>query len=158
MRALAIRTATLRDLPALKRVIDATGLFPSELLDDLFPADTDADEQDAFWLTGDDSDDHPVAVVYCAPEQMTSGTWNLLLIAVHPDQQGKGFGRQLMAYIEQRLHAMHVRVLLVETSGKPDFARTRAFYEQIGYEREARIRDYYDAGDDKIVFRKALQE
>jgi len=49
-----------------------------------------------------------------------------------------------------------VRVLLVETSGTDDFVRTRSFYEQIGYETEARIRDYYDAGDDKIVFRKAL--
>ena len=48
------------------------------------------------------------------------------------------------------------RTLLVETSGTDKFFRTRSFYEQIGYETEACIRDYYDAGDDKIVFRKAL--
>ena len=47
-------------------------------------------------------------------------------------------------------------MLLVETSGGDEFERTRRFYRTIGYEEEARIRDYYDAGDDKIVFRKAL--
>jgi ribosomal protein S18 acetylase RimI-like enzyme len=48
------------------------------------------------------------------------------------------------------------RVLLVETSGTPDFERTRAFYRKCGYEEEARIRDFYQAGADKIVYRKAL--
>ncbi len=48
------------------------------------------------------------------------------------------------------------RMLLVETSGLPDFERTRAFYRKCGYEEEARIRDFYAAGDDKVVFRKVL--
>jgi hypothetical protein len=46
--------------------------------------------------------------------------------------------------------------LLVETSGSEDFAGTRAFYNSIGYTQEARIRDFYQGGDDKIVFRKDL--
>jgi ribosomal protein S18 acetylase RimI-like enzyme len=48
------------------------------------------------------------------------------------------------------------RVLLVETSGLPSFERTRAFYRKCGYDEEARIRDFYKAGDDKIVYRKML--
>ncbi|MFK8076507.1 MAG: hypothetical protein AB8B84_07965 [Granulosicoccus sp.] len=43
-----------------------------------------------------------------------------------------------------------------ETSETDDFVRTRAFYAQLGYNEEARMREYYDASDDKIVFRKAL--
>jgi ribosomal protein S18 acetylase RimI-like enzyme len=45
---------------------------------------------------------------------------------------------------------------LVETSGLPKYDRARAFYTKCGYEEEARIRDFYTTGDDKIVFRKAL--
>jgi hypothetical protein len=38
----------------------------------------------------------------------------------------------------------------------PTFERTRAFYAKNGYDQEARIRDFYKSGEDKIVFRKAL--
>lgn len=48
------------------------------------------------------------------------------------------------------------RMLLVETSGLPDFERTRRFYMKCGCEEEARIRDFYTTGDDKVVFRKVL--
>ena len=154
MRNARIRPATSRDLPAIKNVIDATGLFPSEYLDGMFTADTDPGERQEFWLTYDD--EGPKAVAYCAPERMTSGTWNLLLIAVHPESQNAGIGREIMSFVESTLKSLGVRILLVETSGTQPFARTRSFYERIGYDNEARIRNYYDAGDDKVVFRKAL--
>lgn len=48
------------------------------------------------------------------------------------------------------------RLLLVETSALPAFEGTRAFYRRLGYEEEARIRGFYAAGEDKVVYRKAL--
>jgi RimJ/RimL family protein N-acetyltransferase len=45
----------------------------------------------------------------------------------------------------------------VETSGLPEFEATRRFYERNGYVREARIRDFYRKGEDKIVFWKRVQ-
>lgn len=48
------------------------------------------------------------------------------------------------------------RVLLVETSELPEFERTRAFYRTNGYAEETRIREFYAAGEDKVVFWKAL--
>ena len=97
-----------------------------------------------------------VAIAYCAPERMTEGTWNLYLIAVHPSYQGKGHGTAMVSYIEKMLAERGERLLLVETSGLPDFERTQAFYRRCGYTEEARIREFYQAGEDKIVFRKAL--
>jgi len=154
MKDLKIRSAATQDLAAIKEIIDATALFPSEYLDDMFTGESELQEDQEFWLTYDV--DGPRAVTYCAPELMTSGTWNLLLIAVHPDYQSRGIGRKLISYVENILKTVEARVLLVETSGTDDFVRTRSFYEQIGYTNEARIRDYYDAGDDKIIFRKAV--
>jgi ribosomal protein S18 acetylase RimI-like enzyme len=150
-----IRPVTRDDVSALKRVIDGTGLFPSEMLDDMLAGYFDGDgASEEFWLTYDDGE--PVAVAYCAPERLTSGTWNLYLIAVSPDRQGRGVGAALMRHVEELLAARGERLLLVETSGLPSFERTRAFYRKIGYVEEARIREFYQAGDDKIVFRKAL--
>lgn len=149
-----IRASKPQDLVAIKSVIDATELFPSEYLDDIFSGDSNPEAGQEFWLTYDDNGVY--AVAYYAPEQMTNGTWNLLLIAVHPDRQCEGIGSLLMSYVESILKNIGMRVLLVETSGTAEFVRTRSFYEQMGYENEARIRDYCDAGDDKITFRKAL--
>ena len=150
-----IRPVAPDDLPALKAVIDATGLFPSHLLDDMLAGYLTGDGgSDEFWLTDDDGG--PVAIAYCAPERMTQGTWNLYLIAVHPDRQGQGRGAALLRHVEETLAARGERVLLVETSGLPSFERTRTFYRKSGYDEEARIRDFYQAGEDKVIFRKAL--
>lgn len=149
-----IRPVVPNDLPALKALIDATELFPSDLLDAMVAPFFNDETSDEYWVT--DDDDGPQAFAYYVPERMTEGTWNLLLIAVHPKQQGQGRGAVLMQYIEQSLAARGERLLLVETSGLPSFGRTRVFYHKCGYDEEARIRDFYQVGEDKIVFRKVL--
>jgi ribosomal protein S18 acetylase RimI-like enzyme len=153
--AAQIRSVRPGDVDALKRVIDGSGLFPSELLDGMLAAHLAGEGADELWLTVD-AGEGPLAIAYCVPEQMTQGTWNLLLIAVDPDRRSTGIGAALLEHIEQKLTARGERVLLVETSGTPEFERTRRFYRDNGYDEEARIRDFYDAGDDKIVFWKSL--
>ena len=168
----AIRSVARADVPGLKAVIDATGLFPAEMLDDMLAGYLGDQDGDDVWLTVDSgSPAHGpphgpahgpahahglVAVAYVAPERMTLGTWNLYLIAVHPAFQSRGLGAALVRHIEDVLAARGARVLLVETSGLPAFARTRAFYHANGYDEEARVREFYAAGEDKVVFRKAL--
>ena len=142
------------DLATLKAMIDATGLFPSELLPGMAAAYLDGTSSD-IWLTSD-VDGVAAAVAYCAPERMTQGAWNLLLIAVHPSRQRQGIGAALMRHVEAALAARGERLLLVETSGLPAFAGARALYHRLGYDEEARIREFYQAGEDKIVFRKLL--
>jgi ribosomal protein S18 acetylase RimI-like enzyme len=78
------------------------------------------------------------------------------MIAVHPDRQRQGRGEALVRHVERAVADRGGRLLLVETSGPASFERTRAFYRRCGYEEEARIREFYKAGDDKIVFRKLL--
>lgn len=151
----SIRPTAQGDLTELKCIIDAADLFPSEMLDEMVaPFLADA-HHESRWLTSSVARG-AVAVAYYVPERMTTGTWNLLLVAVHPDCQGRGVGSGLMRYVEADLASSDARLLLVETSGSPTFAATRAFYRHIGYGEEARIRDFYQPGEDKIVFRKVL--
>ena len=116
-----IRPVIPNDMPALKAVIDANKLFPSEMLDDMISDYFAHENSQDIWLTY--KDEKPVArrslalgIAYCAPEKMTEGTWNLYLIAVHPDYQGQGIGTSMVRYIEQMLTARGERILLVETS------------------------------------------
>jgi ribosomal protein S18 acetylase RimI-like enzyme len=150
-----IREIEPKDLKRLKEVIDSTGLFPSALLDDMtndFFTNQDTSE---IWLTKE-VDNIPVAVVYCAPERMTEGTFNLYLIAIDQKFQGKGIGSEMMTYIENLLREKGIRILIVETSSLPEFELTRQFYDNLGYTREAVIREFYQEGEDKVVFWKKL--
>lgn len=125
------------------------------MLDDMMAAYlNNGPDGDQCWLTDDDGS--PVGVAYYAPERLTEGAWNLYLIAIHPDRQGQGRGAALLRYVEDALAARGERILLVETSGVPEFEYQRAFYRKCGYEEEARIRDFYKAGDDKVIFRKQV--
>ncbi len=149
-----IRPALAADIAGIKHIIDQNELFPSTMLDDMIAPYLSDPKTADMWFT--DIDGPPQAIAYCAPERMTQGTWNLYLIAVHPDAHGRGIGSAMLHHIEALLAARGERVLLVETSGFDSFARTRQFYLKANYEQEARIRDFYQAGEDKIIFRKGL--
>lgn len=152
-----IRPIRRADLPALKTVLDSSELFPSELLDDMIADYLDNPDTTDIWFTSTENDE-PVGIAYCAPERMTEGTYNLYAIAVHKPRQGQGIGREMMNYLETLLTEQGHRILLVETSGLPDYELTRKFYSQLGYHREAVIREFYAAGEDKVVFWKRLQD
>ena len=156
MELVSIRSVVPGDMAKLKAVIETNELFPSEMLEDMISDYFNNQDSRDIWLT-DENNGEAIAIAYCAPERMTEGTWNLYLIAVHPRHQGKGRGTAMLQYIEKLLADKGERLLLVETSGLPEFERTRAFYRQCGYEEEARIREFYQAGEDKIVFRKVLE-
>ena len=149
-----IKTTLDEDTAGLQAVLDATGLFPSEMLPDMV-APALAGETQAFWLTCY-HDGEAVGFCYTVPEDLTDGTWNMLALAVRPDLQGKRLGAALVKAAEDHLRTRQQRLLIVETSGTDTFARTRAFYARNGYQEEARIRDFWTQGDDKVIFRKAL--
>ena len=73
-----------------------------------------------------------------------------------PTGQGTGVGGALVAATERDLATAGGRLLLVETSSLDDFAAARRFYDGLGFTREARLRDFYAEGEDKIVFWKRL--
>ncbi|WP_210516027.1 GNAT family N-acetyltransferase [Hymenobacter terricola] len=153
-----IRPVVPADLPALLTLTEAVGLFtPEELagmhaqLTRYFAGTADPDE---YWIA---DDDHGLAgVAYYALERMTEGTWNLYFIGVHPHRRREGRAAALLRYVEATLAARGERLLLIETSGDAAQEPARALYRRAGYDEEARIREFYAAGTDKLVFRKAL--
>lgn len=155
MIRISVRPTTPEDLPAIKKILDATELFPSELLDEMAAGALAGGECEERWLSADGGNG-PLGFAYYVPERMTEGTWNLLAIAVDPGHQGRGVGAALVGRIERDLRDRGQRVLLVETSGLREFERARAFYRANDFDEEARIRDFHASGDDKVVFWKAV--
>lgn len=149
------RALTRADLPAVATILDDSGLFPSALLADMTEPYLSGSSAD-LWLVMCE-DETPLGFTFCAPERLTDKTYNLLAIAVAPARQGRGLGKALVDALERRLIAIGARILLVETSSLDAYDATRGFYDGLAFTREARIRDFYAAGEDKIVFWKKLQ-
>jgi ribosomal protein S18 acetylase RimI-like enzyme len=87
---------------------------------------------------------------------LTLSTWHVYWISVHPRAQRRGVGRALQAHVEEYVRLRAGERLVVETSGRPDYARSRRFYEKNGYRMSGRIADYYKPGDDCVFYCKVL--
>jgi ribosomal protein S18 acetylase RimI-like enzyme len=87
---------------------------------------------------------------------LTFSTWHLYWICVHPAAQGKGVGRALQEYAEGFVRSHGGDRVVLETSGKPSYARARNFYQAAGYIVVGRICDFYKVGDDCVVYCKTF--
>jgi len=154
-----IRPTAPDDSAAILNLAIEAGMFPAHETDALSNVLADyfnGKLHDGHTWMSDEEAGELRGVVYYAPDVIADRTWYIYMIAVHPKFQGQGHGAALMQYVETTLQRSGQRLLLVETSGLPAYDRTQTFYKKCGYEKEARIRDFYAAGDDKIVFRKVL--
>ena len=90
------------------------------------------------------------------PTPGTTGTYDLYWIAVDRARHGEGVGTQLVNAVEQTLSADGGRLVVVETSSRPDYAPTRRFYERRGYAAAATVPGYYAPCDDLVIYTKDL--
>ncbi len=84
----------------------------------------------------------------------TLHSFDLYWIVTHPAFMNRGIGRMLLARTEEAIRQAGGHGIYVETSGKEKYQPTRSFYEKNGYVIKARFEDFYDAGDDKLVYVK----
>ncbi len=87
---------------------------------------------------------------------LTAGAYDLYWIAVEPEYQREGVGRILLDYVVGEIKKLSARMLLAETSSRAVYEKTRRFYIKNGFSEEARVKDFYSAGDDKIIYKKTV--
>ncbi len=87
---------------------------------------------------------------------LAPGIFDLYWIAVDPNARRGGIGRKLITASEEAARQMGGRIIVAETSGTPLYESTRKFYLGMGYTAEARIKDFYAADDDLVIFTKRL--
>jgi len=141
----------------LETLVRDTGLFREaevrtavELLDEALDGDDD------YRFLGAFDGDELVGYACFGPTPDTLGTFDLYWIAVDRNRQGAGIGTQLVTAVEQQLIADGCRLIVVETSSRPEYDPTRRFYEARGYGKQATIPGYYAPGDDLVVYIKDL--
>lgn len=81
---------------------------------------------------------------------------DLYWIVVHPEFQGRRVGAALLRAAEEWMAAAGRTRVYVETSTRPQYLPTRAFYAVCGYELVSELVDFYAPGDGKATFLKVL--
>lgn len=148
------------DAEAVGELVDASGFFrpdevdvAMELVEERLARGLDSEYY--FWFA--DAPNGALAGYACyGPIACTVGCYDLYWIAVDKAIQGRGLGRRLMEFSEESVRRLGGRRIYVETSGKAIYEPTREFYRRCKYEVAAVMTDFYDLGDDKVVFYKDL--
>jgi ribosomal protein S18 acetylase RimI-like enzyme len=87
---------------------------------------------------------------------LTEATWDIYWIVTSRDYQQKGVGKTLLKFAEEKIKQAGGKIVVVETSSRPEYEKARRLYRSLEYRLTCRLVDFYAAGDDKLVFVKRL--
>jgi GNAT superfamily N-acetyltransferase len=99
----------------------------------------------------------PVGYTCFGPIACTKASYDLYWIAVQDDLRGLGIGRKLIAESLRIIGRLGGTRVYIETSSRPQYGPTRAFYRVSGFEEAAVLKDFYDRGDDQVIYVKAMK-
>ena len=100
--------------------------------------------------------DNLIGYVCFGQTPLTEGTWDIYWIAVAGTWRGRGVGRALLQHAEAEIRDRGGRMILIETSSKPDYQQAMMFYGCMGYLPVSVITDFYAPGDSKLTLQKLV--
>jgi GNAT superfamily N-acetyltransferase len=155
-----IVTATLEDGPQIHRINAGTVIFTAEetaTVDELFEEYlSKGPEASGYHFIVEKQDDVVLGYACYGPHALADRVYDLYWIAVDLEKRGGGVGKIILKAAEEGVRSLGGRILVLETSGLPEYASTRAFYLATGYTLEATLKDFYKDGDDLVFFTKRL--
>lgn len=86
------------------------------------------------------------------PTPLTESTFDLYWIVAEANEHGQGVGRALFDRVIEEIKKRGGKMLIIWTSSTAHYDRAQKFYERMGCKLEARLPDYYRAGDDLCVY------
>ncbi len=156
-----IRPIEERDRGAIRALIAETGAFePREVEDAMELVDA------ALARPGDDEyrplvleeEGGTVAAYACfGKDPMTKATYDIHWLAVRADRMGQGYGRRIVAFVAEEVKRLGGRLLVFETSSHESGGGTRELCLETGFSLAARLPDFFDEGDDLLIYIKAVR-
>lgn len=154
-------TPTRRHRDQIAQLLDKTGVFRPDEIEvalEVFDDYCDAPGADYWAVSAVSEADQLAGFAFYGRTPCTIDNWDLYWIAVGPHFQGCGIGRGLLERVEAHLRSLDARMCMIETSSRSDYASTRHFYSACGYREVARVPDFYDRGDDRVIYVKRFTE
>lgn len=159
---LAIRhEVTTDDIVRIRKLVESTGFFHADEVDisvELIEERLTKGDASGYYFLLAEHYGRVVGYTCYGPIPCTLNSYDLYWIAVLPDYQGRGVGRQLVQATERKIREISGERVYIDTSQRPQYASTRAFYERCGYILESLLEDFYAPGDGKAVYSKKLKK
>ena len=147
------------DGEAVRRLVRTTGFFSPEeeaIASELVEERLCRGEESGYLFLFAEKKDRLLGYACFGPIPGTLNSYDFYWIAVAPDTQGKGIGKGLLAAAERIMLGRGACRVYADTSSRPQYEPTRAFYRACGYIPEATLVDFYSPGDGKVIFSKFL--
>ena len=156
-----VRPIAAGDREAIRALVAGTGAFKPHEVDEameLIDVALTREGQDDYHPYVLVEEDGTVAAYACfGKNAMTKATFDLYWIATRADRMGKGYGRAILSFVEGEVRRRGGKLLVIETSSQETYGGQRLFYEKTGCTLVARLPDYYDDGDDKLIYLKRIR-
>ncbi|PIP54249.1 MAG: GNAT family N-acetyltransferase [Bacteroidetes bacterium CG23_combo_of_CG06-09_8_20_14_all_32_9] len=144
------------DVIEIKNIIESTGFFYDyeipvaiELVNEAL---IKGQEKSEYFFQFIEADSKIASYLCYGHIPCTVGSYGLYWIATHNNYRGKGMGKLILEKTHETIKNRNGRMIIAETSGTQKYISTRKFYENNGYKAEAIIKDFYQTGDDKIMY------
>ncbi|HNT42146.1 MAG: GNAT family N-acetyltransferase [Bacteroidales bacterium] len=152
-------TPTPADKAGIREILSSSGFFHDfeidvaiELVEEALAKGTES----GYYFVFADHMGTTISYACFGPIPCTRHSFDLYWIGTHQDYRGKGLGKQVLQRVENEIKQLNGRKIYIETSSKPMYEPTRQFYLSNAYENEAILKNFYDEGDDKVVYSKSL--
>jgi GNAT superfamily N-acetyltransferase len=147
------------DIERVRAIVVSTGFFYDheiEIAVELIEERLRHGESTGYHFILAEVDDVVVAYSCFGPIIMSKTSFDLYWIVTHSDFRGKGIGKKLLEETCKSAKMMGCSILIAETSGLDHYSPTRAFYNSNKFVLEARLKDFYAMGDDKLFYTKRI--
>ncbi len=154
-----IRPVTKKDRPKLAAILRNTPEFkPFEVIvaEEVIDSYLSDPEGSGYNIYIAEEDSVTIGYICYGPTPLTESTWDMYWMAVAPGNRGRGVGSELMTFAENQIRTNKGKLIIIETSSKPEYENTLRFHLKHGYQEICRIPDFYAHGDDKIILQKRL--
>jgi GNAT superfamily N-acetyltransferase len=152
-------TVTEKDLKVVREITDSTGFFYPEEVDTAVELVEDRlakGPRCGYHFLFAEQDGRTVGYTSFGPIACTRESYDLYWIVVSGTYRGKGLGTQLLEQSEEAIAALGGTRVYIETSARPLYEPTRAFYLARGYTQIAELEDFYAPGDAKVMYLKVM--
>jgi len=147
------------DVERIRTITESTGFFYPEEVEtavELIEDRLTKGPRCGYHFLFAEEDGRTVGYTSYGPIACTRTSFDLYWIVVAGDYRGKGMGTRLLEASERAISALGGNRVYIETSMRPLYEPTRAFYIARGYTSVAVLDDFYAPGDAKVIYLKVI--